>query len=70
MLKNALEHKSGMIVSDDVVHNPDQQSRKKNSEEKTSLLDESKILVRAVEVLRQVLFVRFGVRASKENPKP
>ena len=43
-----------MIVFNDVVQNPEQQSRKKRSKDKTSLPDESNTLVHGAEVLRQV----------------
>ena len=40
MLKNAKEFNAGMIVCDDIVQNPEQQSRKKCSKDKTSFPDE------------------------------
>ena len=41
-------------MHNEIVQNAEQPSRKKDSIEKTSLLDDSKILVRIAEVLRQV----------------
>ena len=54
MHKNVVEHKLYVIVHNNVVQNPEQQSRKKHSREKSSLPDDSKMLARAAEVLRQV----------------
>ena len=54
MLKNSECWSAGMIVYNDVAQNPEQQSRKKHSKDKNSLPDESNILVRTAEVLRQV----------------
>ena len=50
MLKNEAECESVMIVCDEVVQNLEQQSRKICSKDKISFLDESNILVHAVEV--------------------
>ena len=54
ILKNAADCKSGMIMHDEVVQNPEQQLRKKCSKEKKSFPEKSKILSHASEVLRQV----------------
>ena len=54
MSKNVAEYKLGIIVHNEIVQNAEQPSTKKHSIEKTSLPDESKILVRTAEVLRQV----------------
>ena len=53
MLKNAVECNAGMTVYIEVVHNIEQQSRKKHSKEKTHFPDGSNILVHVVEALRQ-----------------
>ena len=54
MLENAVEHKSDVIVHNDIVQTPEQQSRKKNSKQKSSFPDGPNISVHVSEVLRQV----------------
>ena len=53
MIENAAEYKYGVIVHNEIVQNPEQQSRKKHSKEKSSFLNRSNILVHIAEVLRQ-----------------
>ena len=53
MLKNAAEYNSGIIAYNDVVQNPEHQSRKKYSKEKTSLNDRSNALVNVSKELRK-----------------
>ena len=52
MFKNAAECDYGLIDYDDVVQNPEQQLRKKYSNEKSLFPDGSNILANASEVLR------------------
>ena len=54
MLKNSAEFKSGIIVCNDAVQNPEMQIRNKYSRDESKLPDGSKILMRVEEALRQV----------------
>ena len=54
MLKSSEECNAGATFCDEVVQNPEQQSRKKHSKDKASSPNESKFLSRTEEVLRQV----------------
>ena len=58
MFKNEVEWKSSLFANNDVVQNPEQQSRKKNSNEKSHSTDSCNVFTHASEALRHDIGVR------------